>query len=245
MTERLNRFLARSGIASRREADRLIAGGFVKVNARMAPAAGRLIDPELDRVEIEGRPVERISERRWLAFHKPAGVVVTARDPQGRTTVLDLLPPEHQSRRLFPVGRLDAETTGLLLVTDDGELANRVQHPKHKVAKEYLATVRGVPGESDLRQLRQGIELSDGVTQPAEVQLLTSRGQYSQLRVTLREGRNRQVRRMFAAVGHPVEGLTREAFGPIRLGRLHPGGWRRLRPPELKALREAAGLAVD
>ncbi len=211
----------------------------------MAPADGRLIDAGLDRVEVEGRPVDRITERRWLAFHKPGGVVVTTRDPQGRTTVLDLLPPEHQSSRLFPVGRLDAQTTGLLLVTDDGELANRVQHPKHKVAKEYLATVRGVPGESDLRQLRQGIELSDGVTQPAEVQLLTSRGQYSQLRVTLREGRNRQVRRMFAAVGHPVEGLTREAFGPIRLGRLHPGGWRRLRPPELEALRKAAGLAID
>ncbi len=211
----------------------------------MAPPAGRLIDPRLDRVEVEGRRVEPISERHWLAYNKPVGIVSTARDPHGRTTVLDLLPPEHQSLRLFPVGRLDAETTGLLLVTDDGELANRVLHPKHKVAKEYLVTVRGVPGEADLRRLRQGIDLADGVTQPALVELLDSRGRYSQLRMVLKEGRNRQVRRMFAAVEHPVEGLARQAFGPIRLGRLRPGGWRRLRPQELTALRQAAGLAVD
>ena len=235
--------VARSGVASRRQADRLIAGGTVRVNGRAVPEAGLLIEPGRDQVELEGRRVEPPAERCWLAFHKPAGVITTASDPQGRPTVLELLPPEYRQHRLFPVGRLDQETTGLLLVTNDGELANRLLHPRHKVAKEYLATVRGVPGEADLRRLREGVGLSDGSTRPALVELLGSRGSLTQLRVVLAEGRNRQVRRMLAAVEHPVVALTRTAFGPVRLGRLRPGGWRRLRGQELASLRQAAGLA--
>ena len=183
--------------------------------------------------------------RRYLVLNKPAGVVTTARDPQRRPTVLGLVPPEVAGGRLFPVGRLDADTTGLLLLTDDGPLAHRLAHPRHKVAKEYVAVVSGVPGERDLRRLRAGVELEDGRTQPAEVEALETRGGLTRLRIVIREGRNRQVRRMLEAVGHPVRELQRTAFGPVHLGRLRPGGVRRLRPPEVERLRRAAGLLGD
>jgi pseudouridine synthase len=169
-------------------------------------------------------------------------VITTARDPRGRPSVLEVLPPEAAASRLFPVGRLDADTTGLLLLTDDGELAHRLAHPRHKVAKEYVAMVTGVPGERDLRRLREGIELEDGRTQPAKVDLVASGGGLTRVRIVLTEGRNRQVRRMFDSIGHPVKELHRTAFGPIHLGRLRPGGVRRLRPPELESLRRAAAL---
>jgi 23S rRNA pseudouridine2605 synthase len=239
--ERLNRYLARSGVASRRAADGLIAGGSVLVNGRRPPREGMLIEPGRDRVTVDGKPVEPVASYLYLAVNKPAGVVVTARDPQGRSTLFDLL-HEHGDRRLFYVGRLDADTRGLILVTDDGLLANRLAHPRHKVPKEYVAVVRGIPGERDLNQLRHGIDLEDGRTQPAEVQLLGSAAGVSDLRIVIREGRNRQIRRMLAAVGHEVRQLRRTAFGPVRLGRLKEGGYRKLRPDEVSALRRAAGL---
>jgi 23S rRNA pseudouridine2605 synthase len=211
------------------------------VNGRRPPESGTLVEPGVDRVTVDGRRVEPVQEHQYLVLHKPVGVVVTARDPQGRPTVLDLV-REAGARRLFPVGRLDAATTGLLLLTDDGDLANRLAHPRHKVAKEYVALVAGVPGERDLRALRAGVELEDGLTLPAEVELLGSARGLSRVRLVIREGRNWQVRRMLEAVGHPVRDLARTGFGPLRLGRLRPGGWRRLRPPELAALRAAAGL---
>ena len=200
------------------------------------------MEPGADRVTVDGRLVEPPAGHCYLALHKPAGVVVTARDPQGRPTVLDLV-RDAGPARLFPVGRLDAATTGLLLLMDDGELANRLAHPRHKVTKEYEALVAGVPGERDLRLLRNGVELEDGLTLPAEVELLGGARGLSRVRLVIREGRNRQVRRMLEAVGHPVRELTRTGYGPVRLGRLRPGGWRRLRPAELSALRAAAGLA--
>lgn len=242
MAERLNRYLARSGVASRRAADELIASGRVLVNGRRPPPEGRLVDPEVDRVTIDGAPVEPAAGHAYLALNKPAGFVVTASDPRGRPTIYDLLGEHTGGRRLFYVGRLDAATRGLLLVTDDGELANRLAHPRHKVAKEYEAVVRGVPSEGDLRALRGGIELEDGRTGPAEVELIGSAAGASTLRVVIREGRNRQVRRMLEAVGHEVRGLRRTAFGPIRLGRLKEGSTRRLRDAEVDALRAAAGL---
>lgn len=241
MPERLNKFLARSGVASRRAADELIASGRVTVNGRRPPPEGMLVEAGSDRVAVDGRDVEPLTEHVYLAVHKPVGVIVTASDPQRRTTVFDLL-GEHAGRRLFAVGRLDLDTRGLLLVTDDGELANRLAHPRHKVPKEYVAVVRGIPGDRDLRALREGVELDDGRTQPAEVELLGSARGVSDLRITIHEGRNRQVRRMLAAVGHEVRELYRTAFGPVRLGRLKEGGHRRLRPAELAALRRAAGL---
>jgi pseudouridine synthase len=241
VAERLNRYLARSGVASRRAADALIASGAVQVNGKAPPRSGMLVEPGSDAVTVHGRPVEPLAPHRYLALNKPEGVLVTARDPQGRPTVFDLLDDE-ASGRLFAVGRLDAATSGLLLMTDDGELANRLAHPRHKVAKEYLAVVRGTPSDRELGLLRQGVEIDGRPTQPALVELEGSAGGFSQLRLVINEGRYRQVRRMLEAVGHPVRELTRMAFGPIRLGRLRPGGWRRLRPPEVDALRRAAGL---
>ena len=244
MDERLNRYLARSGVASRRAADALIASGRVLVNGRRPPAAGRLIDPSRDRITVDGVAVEPAGRHVFLVLNKPAGVVVTASDPQGRPTIYDLLGEHTPGRRLFYVGRLDADTRGLLLVTDDGGLANRLAHPRYKVPKEYLAVVRGVPSESDLRALREGVELEDGRTQPADVELIGSAAGVSSLRIVIREGRNRQVRRMLAAVGHEVRDLQRTGFGPVRLGRLKEGSARRLRPPEIEALRRAAGVAA-
>jgi pseudouridine synthase len=240
-TERLNRFLARSGVASRRGADVLIASGVVLVNGRRPPPAGMLVDPETDRVTVEGRPVQAHATTAWFAVNKPEGVVVTTSDPEGRSTLFDFL-GEQSDRRLFAVGRLDFDSSGLILVTDDGQLANRLAHPRHKVPKEYVAVVRGIPGEPDLRRLREGVELEDGMTRPAQVELLGSAKGVSEVRIVITEGRNRQVRRMLDAVGHEVRRLHRTAFGPIRLGRLKSGGHRRLRPPEVEALRRAAGL---
>jgi len=232
-------------VASRRAADALIASGAVRVNGRKPPASGLMIDPAADHVTVDGETVEPLRLHQHLALHKPPGVLVTARDPQGRPTVFDLV-REASSPRLFAVGRLDAATSGLLLLTDDGELANRLTHPRHKVPKEYLAVVQGVLAEQDLRTLREGVLLEDGVTLPAEVELVGSARGLSEVRLVIREGRNRQVRRMLEAVGHPVRELTRTAFGPVRLGRLRAGGWRRLRPTEVAALARASdGFDVE
>jgi 23S rRNA pseudouridine2605 synthase len=240
--ERLNRYLARSGVASRRAADSLIASGAVRVNGRPPPPTGMLVEAGKDQVTVDGRRVEPATGHRYLALNKPVGVLVTARDPEGRPTVFDLLAGEEGSRRLFAVGRLDGGSSGLLLVTDDGELANRLAHPRHKVSKEYVAVVTGSPTEGDLRILREGVELDGRRTQPATVELQGSAGGRSQLRLVIAEGRYRQVRRMLEAVGHPVKELTRVAYGPVRLGRLRGGSWRRLRPVEVEALRQAAGV---
>jgi 23S rRNA pseudouridine2605 synthase len=233
--------LARSGVASRRAADELIAAGRVTVNGRRPPPGGQLVEAGTDEVTVDGRTVEPVTGNVYLALHKPTGVIVTASDPQGRTTIYDLL-SEVGGRRLFAVGRLDLDSRGLLLVTDDGELANRLAHPRYKVEKEYVAVVRGVPGEKDLRALREGVQLDDGPTLPAEVELLGSARGVSDLRLVIREGRNRQVRRMLAAVGHDVRELSRTAYGPVRLGRLKEGGYRKLRPDEVAALRRAVRL---
>ena len=212
----------------------------MRVNGRLPPASGMLIEPTDDRVTVDDEPVEPLEQHQYVALNKPPGMMVTARDPQGRPTVFDLL-RDAGSRRLFAVGRLDRPTSGLLLLTDDGELANQLAHPRHKVLKEYLAVVDGVPGDRDLQTLREGVLLDDGPTLPADVELVESAGGRSAVRLVIREGRNRQVRRMLKAVGHPVRELTRTAFGPVRLGKLRPGGWRRLRPYEIHRLRASAG----
>lgn len=181
-------------------------------------------------------------------LNKPVGVITTAKDEAARTTVLDVIGAEGKhGHRLFPVGRLDADTTGLLILTDDGELSYRLTHPRFKVAKEYVAVVAGVPTTKDLQALRTGVKLDDGMTAPAEVEVLRAThgrrdsGQ-AEVRIVITEGRQRQVRRMLLAVGHKVQALRRTGFGPLRLGRLRVGGWRVLSPGELSALRRAAGL---
>jgi pseudouridine synthase len=245
---RLNSYLARAGVASRRAADQLIASGAVRVNGERPPATGALVDPEHDRITVQGRIVKPVAEHRYVLLNKPLGAITTARDEASRTTVLDVIGKEGtHGHRLFPVGRLDGDSTGLLLMTDDGDLAYRLTHPRYKVAKEYEVTVVGVPSEADLGTLRRGVKLEDGVTAPADVRLLRApRGDRdsggAELRVTISEGRNRQVRRMLQAVGNRVVALRRTGFGPLRAGRLKPGEWRVLTAGEVSALRRAVGL---
>lgn len=232
----------RAGVASRREADRLIAAGAVLVDGRRPPPTGVLVDPDTARVTVEGRAVTPATGHRHLLLHKPAGVLVTASDPKGRPTVFDLLRAHGEMRRLAAVGRLDYDTSGLLLLTDEGELAHRLTHPRYKVPKEYVAVVRGTPDARDLRRLREGVPLEEGVTQPATAEITGLVPGGSVVRLVLTEGRNRQVRRMLEAIGHPVRELARTAFGPVRLGRLRAGDLRRLREPEVQALRDAVKL---
>jgi pseudouridine synthase len=216
-------------VGSRRAADEVIRAGRVTVNGEAAEL-GTLVSAG-DEVRVDGRAVE-VQATMVVLLHKPAGVVTTASDPQGRRTVVDLVPAPV---RLFPVGRLDRETTGLLLLTNDGALADRLMHPRHGVRKTYVARVAADPGEPVLDRLRRGIQLDDGVTAPAEVRLAGP----GRIEITIHEGRNRQVRRMLAAVGHPARGLHRSAYGGLRLGDLAPGDWRELTDAEVEALGDA------
>ncbi len=237
--ERLQRFLARSGIASRRACEDLIRGGRVSVNGEVVGTLGVRVRPGIDVVRVDGAVVEPPTAHVYLALNKPRGYVTTLRDPQGRPTVADLIPDV--GRRVFPVGRLDRDTTGLLILTSDGDLANRLLHPRYHVAKTYLARVRGVPDEHDLETLRAGVILDDGPTAPADVVLECVEASSSVVRLTIQEGRKRQVRRMLGAVGHPVETLERTSFGPIALGDLEPGAVRPLAEHEVEALKRACG----
>lgn len=218
----------------------------MKVNGAAAPPSGALIDPDHDAVEVDGKRVRPHGTHRYVMLNKPLGVVTTARDESSRTTVLDVVGVEgRHGHRIFPVGRLDVDSTGLLLLTDDGDLAFKLTHPRYKVAKEYAVVVAGVPTSADVRALRAGVKLEDGMmTAPADVDLVeATRGDRdsgrARLRVVIREGRHRQVRRMMQAVGHRVLALERTAFGPLRLGRLKNGGWRLLSEGEIAALRRA------
>jgi 23S rRNA pseudouridine2605 synthase len=242
---RLNAFLARSGVASRRAADKLISAGAVRVNGEVPPPAGVMVDPDRDRITVDGRLVKPLTRHRYLMLNKPLGVITTAKDESGRTNVLDVVGDEGLGgHRLFPVGRLDADSTGLLLLTDDGDLAFRLTHPRYKVAKEYVAVVGGSPNTADLDKLRGGVQLDDGMTAPAHVEVLrVMPGPMAELRFVIHEGRHRQVRRMLLAVGHRVQSLKRVGFGPLKLGRLKVGGWRVLGEPEVEALGRATAAA--
>ncbi|MGH9272216.1 MAG: pseudouridine synthase [Ilumatobacteraceae bacterium] len=227
--ERLQKVLASRGWGSRRTSEELIAAGRVTVNGAVAEL-GRRVDPDQDLVEVDGAPVGTRADLVHYLLNKPSGVVTTANDPQGRPTVVELVPAEP---RIFPVGRLDADSEGLLLLTNDGELANRVAHPSHGIDKEYLANVGGgrvSPGA--LRRLREGVELDDGRTAPAKI----SQPEPGVLRITIHEGRNRQVRRMCEAIGHPVTRLVRTRIGPLQDRRLAPGAWRALSADEVRRL---------
>jgi len=224
---RLNAFLARAGVASRRRADELIKAGRVTVNGE----EGQLntVVGARDRVEVDGAEVAR-QRLAYVLLHKPAGVVTTARDPQGRPTVVELVPPEP---RVVPVGRLDADTTGALLLTNDGKLAHRLAHPRYGVEKTYEAEVEGDPDEQALQQLRDGIELDDGRTAPARARRLAG----GRVELVLHEGRKHQVKRMLAAIGHPVLRLHRAAYAGLTLEGLEPGECRELEPSEVELLR--------
>jgi 23S rRNA pseudouridine2605 synthase len=231
---RLVKFIATAGVASRRASEELIRAGRVTVNGQPVTDPARDVT-EADAVSFDGEPVHQPDERLVYALNKPIDVVSTARDPQGRPTVVSLVP---ETGRLYPVGRLDADSSGLILLTNDGELAHRLTHPRFEVPKTYLATVTRAPvGERALRQLRVGVELEDGRTAPARVRRL----QADRLEITIHEGRNRQVRRMCEAVGHPVRALERVGFGPLKLGRLPSGGYRRLSDAEIAQLSAGSG----
>jgi 23S rRNA pseudouridine2605 synthase len=226
---RLNAYLARSGVASRRKADELIKAGRVSVNG--APGQLNTFVETSDRVEVDGREVSA-QPLAHLLLHKPAGVVTTASDPQGRPTVVGLIP---RDVRVVPVGRLDVDTTGALLLTNDGELAHRLAHPKYEVEKVYEAEVEGEPSDETLRRLAQGMKLEDGMTAPAEVRRLGP----SAIELSIHEGRNRQVRRMLEAVGHPVRALHRSRYAGLTVEGLAPGEWRALTPSEVERLAAA------
>ena len=223
---RLNAFLARAGVASRRRADELIRTGRVLVNGRRGEL--NTVVGKRDVVEVDGERVER-QPLTHILLNKPAGVVTTASDPHGRTTVVELVPPEP---RVVPVGRLDADTTGALLLTNDGPLAHRLMHPRYEVDKVYEAEVEGEPNDDALRRLRAGVELEDGVTAPSEARLVGP----SLVELTIHEGRKHQVKRMLEAVGHPVKRLHRKAYAGLTLEGLEPGEWRELSGDEVKRL---------
>lgn len=219
-----------------------MTAGRVAVNGEVITELGSKVDPLTDRVTVDGVEV-RLSERPvYLMLHKPCGVVTTMSDPQGRPTVASLVPVSEYPG-LFPVGRLDLDTTGLLLFTTDGELAHRVLHPRRKVKKSYVARVEGTPDDADLAALRDGVELDDGLTAPAEVQLLEKSADSSLVRISITEGRKRQVRRMFSFVSHRVRELHRTSFGPIELGALALGTWRMLEADEVSGLASAVGMS--
>ena len=236
---RLQKFLARAGVASRRGSEDLMTAGRVSVNGRTVTELGSKVDPKRDVVAVDGREVHLADGAVYIMLHKPAGVLTTMKDPYGRPCVAALVPTQRYPG-LFPVGRLDCDTTGLLLFTTDGELAQRLLHPKHHVEKTYVACVAGVPSEAQLERLRRGITLDDGPCQPAKVRLLGTQGGEVRVRIVIAEGRKRQVKRMFSAIHHQVLALHREKFGPLELGGLQEGSWRLLTHEEVAALKEAA-----
>ncbi|MEZ5381143.1 MAG: pseudouridine synthase [Microthrixaceae bacterium] len=229
--QRVQKVLARAGVASRRVAEDLIAAGRVRVDGKLVVLGNRM-DPATQLLELDGAPISLAPGLVHYLLNKPTGVISTASDPQGRRTVVDLVPDEP---RVFPVGRLDGDTEGLLLLTNNGELTHRLTHPSYGVEKEYLAEVEGTLSSGQLRHLREGVELDDGMTSPAKA----SQPSPGMVRLTIHEGRNRQVRRMLDAVGHPVRRLVRTRVGPLSDRNLAPGAWRHLSEDELRELERA------
>jgi pseudouridine synthase len=237
-SERLQRVLARAGYGSRRACEQLIVEGRVTVNGTVATLGDKVGD-EHDVVQVDGHVVNLDPNVRYFAFHKPRGVITTMRDPQGRDDLRPFLP---DGPRVFPVGRLDRDSEGLLLLTNDGELANRLLHPSHGIEKEYLAEVAGEPGPRHLGRIRRGVDLEDGLARPVSARVTASAAGRGAIRIVMTEGRKREVRRLLDAVGLPVTRLVRLRVGTIRLGDLPPGALRPLTSEEVRSLSRAAGL---
>lgn len=233
---RLEKYIATSGIASRRSVKKSIHAGFVTVNGDPVLVPGHPINVEMDTVEFEGKQVEPLSEHIYLMLNKPAGYLTTRHDERGRPTVMDLV--ADLPNTIYPVGRLDLETEGLLLFTNDGDFAHRLLHPSHEVEKTYLAWVKGIPSDTGVQRLRQGVTISSGTTAPAKVKRLrlSKDSTSTKFEVVIHEGKNRQVRLMFKAVGHPVIRLKRVQIGNLRLGNLPSGAHRFLTPEEITEL---------
>jgi 23S rRNA pseudouridine2605 synthase len=246
---RLQKVLAAAGIASRRACEVLISEGRVEVNSEVVTEHGRRVDPERDVIRVDGARIPPPRRHRYLALNKPRGVVATMDDPEGRRTIADLLAEPSDSRttgslkveRLFHVGRLDTDSEGLLILTNDGDFAHRLAHPSYQVPKTYVVEVAGVLDEQTLRRLRRGIVLDDGPVRPSTVKIISCAGDKTLVKITLQEGRNRIVRRTMEAVGHPVRRLTRIGIGPVRLGNLKVGEYRELTREELGGLLDLTG----
>ena len=234
MQERLQKMLAKAGIASRRKAEELIRQGRVKVDGRVVTEMGIQVDPEHQRVEFDGKPVTVEEKKVYVLLHKPAGYVSTVHDPQGRPIVTELV--KGINERVFPVGRLDLDTEGALLLTNDGELAQKILHPSFEVNKTYRATVKGRPSKKKVEMLSKGILIDGRKTWPAKVRVLTVGGRETTMQITIHEGRKRQVRKMCEAIGHPVLKLKRVAYGKLKLGDLAPGKFRFLSNKDLQLI---------
>jgi len=236
--ERLQKILANAGVASRRKCEALIAAGQVSVNGTIVTELGAKADPAADIIAVSGKPIKK-ENKLYIMFNKPKGVITSVSDDKGRSVVTDYL--KDIKERLYPVGRLDYDSEGLLLLTNDGDLAHKLTHPRHHVPKTYHATVERVPHGKDLEKLQRGIKLDDGMTAPAEVEYhdIDPDGKFATIAITIREGRNRQVRRMFEAIHHPVVRLKRISFGGLFLNKLQRGKHRKLTADELEKLRAA------
>ncbi|MEW5742694.1 MAG: pseudouridine synthase, partial [Myxococcota bacterium] len=241
--ERLQKYLARAGLASRRHAEELITAGRVKVNGEVVTVLGTRIEPGKDLVVVDGRPIEASSERHWFLLYKPPGVVTTLSDPQGRVTIADFT--KATGLRVFPVGRLDFDAEGALLVTDDGEVANKLMHPKHQVPRVYLAKVKGEPDEGSLKRLLEGVRLEDGMAQAVEASVYEKADRNTWLKLVVTEGRQHLIKRLCAAIGHPVVRLFRPAHAGLSVKGLRPGEVRELTPDEVRRVKAVAdGQAV-
>jgi len=234
MQERLQKILAKAGIASRRKAEELIRAGKVRVAGKVVTEMGIQVDPETQDIECDGIPIACPEKKIYILLHKPAGFLSTVHDPQGRPIVTELL--QNIKERVYPVGRLDLDTEGALLLTNDGELAQKILHPSHEVQKTYVAKVKGQPDRKKLAALSRGIELEGRKTWPACIEVLHREAQKTTLKIIIHEGRKRQVRKMFEAVGHPVLELKRTAYGQLKLGELAPGKYRFLSPGDIKMI---------
>ena len=234
---RLQKYLANQGVASRRAVEKMITEGRIRLNDTLVDKLGVKIDPQKDKVTVDGQPLAHTAPvLRYILLYKPAGYICSAHDERERRTVLDLL--QGVDERVYPVGRLDYHTSGLLLLTNDGELTHKLLHPSHQVKKTYIAEVEGIPDKEALARLKRGIRLDDGMTAPADVRLQKNRGTGASLEIKIHEGRNRQVRRMLDAVGYPVKHLRRAAFAFLDLNGLKPGQWRELNGEEIDRLKE-------
>ena len=231
---RLQRAIAQAGLASRRAAEEMIRQGRVVVNGRVVQELGTKVDLKHDNILVDRKPLSSVSEKVYLLLYKPTNYVTTVRDPQGRKTVMDII--KKSSIRLFPVGRLDYDAEGLIVLTNDGDLAHRLQHPRYGVLKTYQVKVKGHPQESVLNALRTGVQLEEGTTAPAEVDVIRTLPQSSWLKVVLHQGWYRQIKRMCEAVGHAVLKIRRIAYGPLQVGQLTPGAYRHLKRNEIRQL---------
>lgn len=246
MNERLQKVLSQAGVASRRLSEELITQGRVQVNGETVTALGTKADPDVDEIKVDGRRIQTQKRKRYILLHKPRGYITSRSDPEGRPTVLDLLRGVREY--IYPVGRLDYDSEGLLILTNDGELATRLTHPRHEVDKVYEARVRGVPDAHTLDRLSRGVTIEGRRTSPAKLRasepIVKESGEQTIIEITIHEGRQRQVRQMFDSVGHPVVRLKRVRIGPLEDPDMPPGHWRELMPQEVARLQRAAGLGV-